>query len=75
MSWLVTLDRRAMQWPRFARWVYAGGRWLLIALGVYLALALAYTELQTGRPALGVGIAVACVLATIKGVIMAARRR
>lgn len=75
MSWLAAIDRRALHWPRPARVAYAAGRWFLIAVGVYLALALAYTELQTGRPALGAGIAVACLLATVKGVLMAARRR
>lgn len=57
-----------------ARWSYAGGRWLLIGLGVYLVGSLAVIEIRERRAGLGTGVAVAVVLAGIKGVLTAASR-
>jgi len=66
MAWLATLDSKAATWPTVIRWPYLGLKWLLILLGVYLVLGLAYE-----RNGLGAGVVVACLLAGAKGLIMA----
>jgi len=74
MSWLARLDARARHWPQTAQLAYTGTKWLLIALGVFLAFGLAFRELQERRVGLGTGIAVAVTLGVIKGVLMARHR-
>lgn len=74
MAWLATLDAKARRWPAAFRWPYVGLKWLLIAVGLWAALGAAYIEVvEEHRVGLGSGIAVACIFALVKGVIMAAR--
>lgn len=75
MSWLANLDARASKWPSAAKWPYRGLKWTLVAVGVYAALGLAYIEVvNEHRIGLGSGIAVAVLLAGIKGIAIALRR-
>ena len=71
MTWLTRLDTRAAHWPTPARWGFLTIRWLLIALGAFLVVGLAREEIAAGRVGLGTGVAVAVVLACVKGVAMA----
>ena len=66
MAWLAEIDTRARRRPPVLRWPYIGTKWALIALGVYLALGLAWQG-----NGLGVGLVVAAALALIKGIVMA----
>lgn len=75
MAWLANLDARARRWPKPLHWTYAATKWLMVALGVYGALGLAYIEVSEGRVGLGTGIASVIVLATIKGIALARSRR
>jgi hypothetical protein len=74
MSWLARLDARSNEWPAAARWPYLSLKWLLIAMGTYLIVGLAFVELSEKRVGLGTGVVVTVLLGTIKGVTMAAKR-
>lgn len=75
MAWLARLDARARKWPAAVRWAYLGFRWLLILLGVYGVIGLAFMEISEGRVGLGTGVLVAVTFGVIKGVLMASRRQ
>lgn len=74
MAWLANLDAKSRTWPAPVRWPYVAFKWVLIALGAFAAAGLAYREIvEEHRIGLGTGIAVAVLLAVIKGVLMAVR--
>ena len=69
MAWLARLDARAARWPRPVRWPYLSLKYLLITLGVYLAIGSAYMEFTEGRLGIGLGICTTMFLAAIGGVL------
>lgn len=75
MAWLANLDARAARRPFYVRWPYFALKWILVALGAFGAVGLAYQELTEKRAGLGLGIVTTAVLAGIKGLIMGLQGR
>lgn len=75
MGWLANLDARVAVRPVYVRWPYLVVKWLLVSLGAFGAVGLAYQELTEKRAGLGLGIVTTAILAGIKGVVMGLQGR
>ena len=71
MAWLARLDARADTWSRPIRWPYRGLKYLLVTLGVYLAIGSAYLEVTDGRLGIGLGICTVLLMASVAGLLEA----
>ncbi|HEY3159252.1 MAG TPA: hypothetical protein VGJ78_09865 [Vicinamibacterales bacterium] len=70
--------RRTCRWPRWLRLIAQAPGWMLAAMGAWVSVALAFTEIREKRVGLGTGMVVALVSTTLealRNVRRKARRR